>query len=148
MNNIVYSDFIYRFVTQELKVEGETLKVALLNNEYLPDTSHAFYSDISNYEISGNGYVKGGKELEGLDIVKDTENGLVKIVADDTVWEATTITSRYAVVYIENSESLIACFDFETQKSSLNGNFTIEWSDDGLIQFGGIRSTFSMLVND
>jgi|LSQX01.3.fsa_nt_gb hypothetical protein len=144
MANIVYTDFIYNFVSQSLNIVEKNLRIALFNAGYSPDPDHTTYSEIINNEIDGNGYIAGGNPLTGVAIVKDNENNVVKIVADDVSWESASITCRYAVVYVEDGEELVACFDFGTDKTSLNGAFIIEWSEDGMLQLGGSLATFSV----
>lgn len=142
MFNIVYNEFIYQFMLQQLNVQTASLRVALFSSDYTPNPDDINYSEISAFEITGNNYTAGGKVLENVSLVKDAANDLIKMHADPVVWESSTLTAQYAIIYEEGAGTLLACFDFETQKTSLNGNFSIEWPAEGIIQVGGQTSTF------
>jgi hypothetical protein len=142
MSNIVYNEFIYQFMLQQLNVQTAVLRVALFSSGYTPNPDDLTYSAISAFEITGNNYTAGGKVLDNVSLEKDTSNDIIKMHADLITWESSTITAQYAVIYEEATGTLLACFDFETQKTSLNGNFSIEWPAEGIIQIGGQSSTF------
>ena len=142
MANIVYNEFIYQFMLQQLNVQTAVLRVALFSSDYAPNPDDQAYSAISAFEITGNNYMAGGKVLGNVSLAKDEINNLIKMHADLITWESSTITAQYAVIYEEVTGTLLACFDFETQKTSLNGNFSIEWPSEGIIQIGGQSSTF------
>lgn len=142
MANTVYTEFIYRFMLQQMDITTSPLKVILLNSTYVPNPDHKFYRDISSYEITGNNYTVGGNTLSSVDIVRDDINNIIKITADTVTWESSSITSKFAVIYEVSSGALIACFDFGSQKTSLNGNFSVSWPIEGLIQMGGSNSIF------
>lgn len=136
MSSGIYNRFKYNCFSGAIDVEspGDTVKCALLTSSHAFDADNNVWSDISANEVSGTGYVAGGETLIGMTVTQDDTNDLAKFDGDDVTWSSSTITARFAVLYNTTvSDNLIACFDFTTDKSSSNGNFTIEWHADGII---------------
>lgn len=143
MLNIVYTEFIKKLAMQTLNVHTSPLRVILLSSEYNPNPSHKKYNELVGYEVNGNGYVAGGKLLESVEMNSDEVDSIIKITADPVTWENSSLNVRYAAIYEESTGTLIACFDFEEIKTSLNGNFTVEWPVEGFVQIGGAHSSYS-----
>lgn len=63
--------------------------------------------------------------------------GIVQYDAADTVWSTSTITARYAVIYVstgtDSTSPLLAYVDFGENKSSSGDNFTIQWDSQGIL---------------
>lgn len=142
MANIAYTKFIYEFligqssVTNPLNLLHGDFKVALMKDEYTPNKDDLLFTNISDKEVDGNGYVAGGISLSNINIAQN-ENSTVSVTADSPSWSNSSITARYAVVYETTTGVLVACYDFGSQKSSLNGSFTLDWSSEGFLQFAG-----------
>jgi len=116
---------------------ADDIKVALCTNAYSPDQdAHEFFSDVTN-EVSGVGYVSGGKLLENKTETYTALTNTTKWDADDTQWAASTITARYAILYKSTGNAatspLIAYYDFEVDKSGVLVTFKITWPTEGLI---------------
>ena len=68
------------------------------------------------------------------------EAGRAMIVFDaaDVTWASSTITARYGVLYKDTGTSttspLIVLVDFGQNESSSNGNFTVQWSTQGIFR--------------
>jgi len=92
-------------------------------------------SDPFDSEITGSAYTAGGAVLTGATATIDTSNDLVTLDATDLTWATSTITARNAVLYDSTitNKNLIACFQFTEDKSSANGDFTIQWNASGLM---------------
>lgn len=70
-------------------------------------------------------------------------SAVIWLDADDVTWASSTITARYAVIYkdtgVATTSPLIGFVDFGQDESSSNGNFTIQWSANGILR-GGVGS--------
>lgn len=77
-------------------------------------------------------YCLGGQKLDAR-----IEKGV--IMATPTVWGGDICASGAFVYQLDRSDPLkspvLAYFDFGSEKESVNGTFTIEWSDKGLLRF-------------
>lgn len=136
MSNIVYNKFKEQLFRGNVSLLSDTLKVALIDDIYIPDADHDTYSDsVSSHEITGTGYTSGGQELTGKSIIEvDVDNNAI-FDADNAEWENSTISARYGVIYNVTSggtDDLVVLIDFGSQKSSINGSFIIQWNYDGI----------------
>lgn len=117
-------------------VDG-TYKVALVNDE--PFTSSDANEDetwdtlSSTWEVSGDGYDAGGKDLSGCSVVTNDTSDSGVWDADDLTWASSTITARGCVIYKASDDSLVCAIDFGADKSSSNGDFTIQWNSSGIL---------------
>lgn len=118
---------------------GSDIRVALLDDGYTPDLDvHANWTDVSDHEIpdTTDGYSSPGQLLDNKTFSRSGDT--VTFDADNTVWEDSTITAYYAVVYDDTAaddvdKKLICLVDFEGEESSEDGDFTIDWDDtDGI----------------
>ncbi len=78
-----------RQLIREFAAGGFTLKLALVDSNYVFDQTDTLFSDASGDEISGTGYTAGGETVAGLAIAADGS-----IDGDDVPWAAATITFR------------------------------------------------------
>jgi len=108
----------------EHDLDTDTLKLALY-------TSAASLSDgtteyTTSGETAGTGYSAGGIALTGIDVTTDSSVAVVSIT--DAVVSTATITARGALIYNSTqADKAVAVFDFGADKSSSNGNFTIQF---------------------
>jgi len=134
----IFNQFKYNCLAGLVDLDGSgahDIKVALLSSSYTFNADHSYWSDVSSYEVSGTGYTAGGQSLNNKSVTKDNANDKAVFDADDVTWSNSTITARYAVLYDNTliNKDLIACFDFGEDKSSSNGDFTIQWSANGIL---------------
>lgn len=127
--NIVYNYFLTELFQGNIDFENNAFRVALLSGGYNPDPTHTTLESISAYEVMGNGYTSGGALLENVQVVEI--EGIPYVTADNTIWENSTLSAQYAVI-VKNG-NLIACYDFGSIKESLNGTFTVQWAENGLL---------------
>jgi hypothetical protein len=136
--NVVYNQFLYLFFTQQIDFANDSFKVALLQEGYTPNAvAHQALSDIAAFEVVGGGYTAGGTPLTGVSITT-ASNGIPYVTADNAVWEDSSLSAKYAVIYKVGANAaqspLIACFEFPAIQQSLNGTFTVQWSEEGILQ--------------
>jgi len=138
----MYSRFLLNLcndVLPDLDATGTTIKCALLTSGYTPaQNTHDAWSDVSAYEVSGTGYTAGGAALSGK--VLSINNNVISFDANDVTWSSSTITARYAVVYEVSSGKLILYVDFGENKSSSDGDFTIQWNAAGIFSLTAAAS--------
>lgn len=108
----------------EHDLDTDALKLALYTSAAsLSDGTTAY---TATGETSGSGYSAGGITLTGIDVTTDSSVAVVSIT--DAVVTAATITARGALIYNStNANKAVAVFDFGADKSSSNGDFTIQF---------------------
>lgn len=109
----------------------------LVTSSYSPNQdTHNFIDDVTN-EVSGTGYTAGGQALASKTVTQDDTDNEGVFDAADTTWASSTITARGAVLYKDTgtpSTSPVLCyFDFGSDQISSNGNFTIAWNAEGIV---------------
>jgi hypothetical protein len=108
----------------EHDLDTDALKLALYTSAAsLSDGTTAY---TTSQEVVGSGYSAGGVTLTGVDVTVDSSVAVVSIT--DAVVTAATITARGALIYNStNANKAVAVFDFGADKSSSNGDFTIQF---------------------
>ena len=140
MASFVYNSAKQKLLDGSIDLDTDTIRVALVTSSYSADQdSHEDYADITN-EVVGDGYVAEGAELANKSVTKDTTNDRGVFDADDVTWEDSSITARGAIVYKDSGTAATSWFiryiDFGADKTSTEGNFTITWSEDGILYIG------------
>jgi len=137
VGNTIYNEFISQLAMQQINLATDSIRVILMAPEYVADTdAHMFLSSILASEITGVGYTTKGKVLGNVTITKQDLANNVKVTASDVTWANSSLSARYAVLYKDTGDNatspLILCFDFTATKTSVNGDFTIQWAEDGI----------------
>ena len=132
-----YGNAIVKAFNKEIDWNSDTVKVALVTSTYTPNQdTHDYWNDVSGNEATGTGYTAGGVTLTNATVTYDSGTNVVKLDADDVSWTASTITARYAVIYVSTGDAstspLIGYVDFGTDQSSSSGTFAINWSTNGI----------------
>jgi hypothetical protein len=140
MASLIYNRFWMDLGLKATALSADDLRVALVDSTYTPNKDNTRWvtgSDPYDSEVVGSAYTAGGAILSGSTLTQDDTNDLVKWDATDVTWQTSTITARNAVVYDSTiaNKNLIACYQFTEDKASANGNFTIQWSGSGLMEF-------------
>ena len=119
---------------------NDEIKVMLCTSSYTPNQdTHEFKSDITN-EIEAEGYTAGGEILTGRNISYNATENTMTLDGADTVFGPATIPSaRYAIIYnneesLDSAKVLIGYIDFGENKSCSEGNLSILWNSDGILQ--------------
>lgn len=137
MADAIYNEFKDALGDGDIDLNNDTLKLALVNNYTLDIDNHTVWSDVSANEVSGTGYTAGGQALTSVTWTKDAANDESVLEAADVTWSSSTITADGAVLYRDtgtaSTSQLIAFFDFGTDQSSSNGDFTVSWSANGIL---------------
>ena len=99
----------------------DTLKIALYTaNADLNEATTAYSTD---NEITGTGYVAGGKIITGVTI--DSSGFTAYVSFDNVVWNPAAFTARCALIYNSSKANRsIAVLDFGSDKTATN-TFTI-----------------------
>lgn len=120
---------------------GTDIRVALMTDNFTIDRSaDEVWGDVNDDEIdedANDGYSAGGQTITGRSLTEDSLE--VLFTGDDVVWENSTITAYYAVVYNNEPASasekdLLSVIDFEQEESSDDGDFRIEWAEDAIFE--------------
>jgi hypothetical protein len=126
----LYGNVFSKAFNKEIDYDSDTIKVALCTSSYTPAQTHDYFDDITN-EVTGTGYTAGGATLASKTATYTSGTGVTVFDAADTTWSDSTITARYAVVYVstgtDTTSALIGYVDFGADKVSTDGDFTIEW---------------------
>lgn len=140
MASKLYGSFLAKALNKEIDWDSDTIKVALVSSSYTPNQdTHDYWDDVVANEVTGTGYTAGGATLASKTVTYDGASNVVVLDAADTVWSASTVTARYAVIYDDSGatnaqKALIGYVDFGSDQSSTNGNFTITWDATGIVR--------------
>jgi hypothetical protein len=137
MADIIFNSFKRDIMNGGIDLDTDTIKVALVTSAYTPNQdTHDNFDDVTN-EVSGTGYTAGGQALANKAVTADNTDNEGVFDADDVTWGSSTITARGAVVYKDtgtpSTSKLICYIDFGSDKVSSNGNFTIAWNAEGIL---------------
>ena len=105
-------------------LDTDAIKIALFTSSASLDATTTAYSTTN--EASGTGYTAGGNTLASAAISVDGTTAIVDFA--DTTWSSATITARGALIYNSSKANrAIAVLDFGGDKTSTNGDFTIQF---------------------
>ena len=108
----------------EHDLDTNSIKLALYTNAASLSDGTTVYT--TSNEVVGTGYSAGGVVLTGIDVTTDSSVAVVSIT--DAVVTASTITARGALIYNSSqANKAVAVFDFGADKSSTDGDFTIQF---------------------
>jgi hypothetical protein len=132
-----YGSLIAKAFNKEVDFDTDTIKVALLSSSYTPNQdTDDYFNDVSTYEVTGTGYTAGGATLASKTVGYTAGTNVTKFDAADVSWTSSTITARYAVVYVatgtSSTSALIGYVDFGSDQSSSSGTFSIVWDAAGI----------------
>jgi len=135
----VYNSFKAGVMNGSIDLDTDDINVSLHTSSYTPDIdTDEFYSDITASEVtSENGYTTKGQSLASKTVSTDTTDDEGVFDAADVTWSSSTITARYAVIWkntgTNTTSPLIAYVDFAADKTSDNGDFSVQWSSEGIL---------------
>ena len=130
----------YRGNLSDMGDGATVIKVALMTegftfNQNVDDN----WGDVKDAEIDPGAnppYKEGGQALENKSF--DVVAGASVLDADNVIWPNANITAHYAVVYDDTPGSdadkkLLGVQDFGGEKSTSDGNFEIQWHENGIL---------------
>lgn len=133
----LYGSFPAKLANKEIDWDTDTVKVALCTSTYTPNQdTNGYFSDVTN-EVVGTGYTAGGVTLASKTVTYTAGTNVTAFDAADVSWAASTITARYAVIYVDtagaaSTDPLIGYVDFGEDVSSSSGTFSITWAAGGI----------------
>ena len=87
------------------------------------DTTTRYASD---GEISGPGYLAGGRVLTGVQVLGPASR-VAFVTWDDAVWPDSQLVARGGLIYNETaSQRAVAVLNFQTDRSSNTGEFRVQ----------------------
>jgi len=120
-------------------LDTQTFKMALTTSAQALDATFAGtstdcrYADLTAEVASGGGYTTGGKTLTAT---WTRATGTITFDVDDQAWTASTITAKYAVIYLTTGNADLLCFvDLDTGGGSVSttaGTLTITINASGV----------------
>lgn len=128
----IYNRLKANLMNGEVDLEGDTIKVALMDDNHGFSADDNIFGDVDTNEISGTGYTAGGEDLANKAV---TQGSTTDFDADDVDWTDATFTAYHAVLYDDTltDDDLICSFDFGEGKEVSSGTFTIEWDSNGIL---------------
>jgi hypothetical protein len=134
MANLIYNSYRQEELNNTVALVTDTIKVMLVTSTYTPLATHSKRNQVTN-EVVGAGYTSGGITLGTKSIT--VVGGQARFIAANVTWSTATITARGAVIYKDTgdpaNDNLVGYVDFVTDQSSTNGDFTINWSANGVL---------------
>lgn len=117
--------------------DTDEIKISLHDDTYTPDQDgHDYWDDVLASEEDGAGYTHEGAILANCSITYTGATNVLKIDADDVTWADSTITCRYAVIYVreteDNASPLLLYIDFGENVTSTAGPFKIAFAAGGI----------------
>ena len=126
-----YNRFKANLMNKIVDLEGDTIKIALLNNSHSFTATHNTWSQVSANEVSGTGYTAGGATLAGKAV---TQASTTKWDATDVTWSTATITAYHAVIVdITATSNLICSIDLGGAQTVTAADLTIQFDTAGII---------------
>lgn len=135
----LYGKVFLAAFNKEIDWDSDTIKVMLCTSAYNPDQDvHDYKNDVTN-EVTGTGYTAGGATLSNKTITYVGSTNKIIMDADDVRWSNSTITARTAVIYdatpaTDSTRPLIGYQQSDTDITSTNSNFDIQWNASGIIE--------------
>ncbi len=128
----IYNRFKANLMNKEVDLEGDTIKIILLDTNHSFAASNTVLTDVSGNELAATGgYSTGGNTLASKAV---TEAATTKWDAADTAWTSATFTAFHAVIYDSTAtDNLVASIDFGGGKAVSSGTFTIQFDSSGII---------------
>ena len=137
MASVTFNSFKKHLMNGGIDLDTDTIRVALVTEDYTPDQdAHEYFDDVTN-EVVGVGYTADGAALAGKAVTQDDTDNEGVFDANDTEWTTATITARAAVIWKDTgtdaTSPLIRYHDFGEDKTTTGTTFTITWAAEGIL---------------
>ena len=97
-------------------------KIALYNANADLNNSTTAYTSVN--EVTGTGYVAGGKVLTPVSLGSDNTNNTAFVSFNDVIWNPASFTTRGALIYNSTTGAAIFVLNFGSDKTP-NSTFTV-----------------------
>jgi hypothetical protein len=138
-NWIVFNIAKTKLANGTFDLDTQTFKMALTTSAQALDATFAGtstdcrYADLTAEVASGGGYTTGGKTLTAT---WTRATGTITFDVDDQAWTSSTITAKYAVIYLTTGNADLLCVvDLDTGGGSVSttaGTLTITINASGV----------------
>lgn len=139
----LYSAAKLALLDGQLALSTAKIQVVLLTSTYVPAASHALYSDVSTYEVTGaagSGYTTGGQALSGQAV---SAAGVgAAFTANASVWPSASMAPQFAAL-VEMAGTTLAPTDKLIGYVNLNASggavavasatLTVTWPSSGIL---------------
>ena len=137
-NGAVYNNFKADVMNAAFNLgNGEDEIKVMLVCGYTPDIdADTKYSDVSAYEATGTGYTAGGEILANQVVAIDSGSDLASFDADNPAWSSLlldTPTPSHAISYDNTHADKLLIAYWELGRVTNGGDYTIQWSGDGVL---------------
>lgn len=132
----------YRGQVSDLDDDSTDIRVALLDEGHEENIDdHESWADVAADEIDAaenDGYSEDGQLVDNIALL-GPDGRVVTFDADDVVWEDSSMAAGYAVLYDDTpsddaDKTILTLIDFEGEETSNEGDFTIQWNEDGIFE--------------
>lgn len=138
-NWIVFNIAKLKLANGTFDLDTQVFKMALTTSSQALDATFAGtstdcrYADLTAEVASGGGYTTGGKTLTAT---WTRATGTITFDVDDQAWTSSTITAKYAVIYLTTGNADLLCVvDLDTGGGSVSttvGTLTITINASGV----------------
>ncbi|MCV7255354.1 hypothetical protein H7J86_24630 [Mycobacterium hackensackense] len=125
-------------MAKEINMTGDTFKLMLCGQLYVPNQDvHRYKSSVTD-EIVGPGYTAGGAVVTSMTISYDAGGNVLSFDGVDVAWPASTISNAYfAVLYdatpaTDANRPLVGYYDFGGPISSVAASFVGSFDPAGI----------------
>lgn len=137
MADVVPNYFKKQLMDNNVDLDADTFKLALLDSNHTNDIDNQqTFSDVNGNEVSGTGYSAGGQTIANTSTNQNNTDDEAEFDGDDVTFSNSSITARYAVVYHNATGTIVTILDFGSDKTSSNGDFTVSFAADGIVNLG------------
>lgn len=108
---------------------GGTFKVAIIKDTYTPSKSHTKRSDWTAHEVSGTGYVAGGKTITVTSVTRSTST--TSVAWGTVTWSAANgFSGRYSGIYYahggaDTGDEIVAIIDHGANVVAAGGDYVL-----------------------
>lgn len=143
MTPVVYDQFkLKQNNGNAIDLDGDTIKVMIVTNSYVPSQAHDFISDANANEVSGTNYTAGGSAITGVTLALDADT--VEWVHNDitiTQSGAGFTTGRYLIWYKDTGTPTTSPVIMYADNGSDFGNVAGDLTIDGSATTGVLNVT-------
>ena len=124
--SVVCSTFKRELLQAMHNFSTDLFRIALYDSTAVLDSNTTNY--VTPGEITGTGYVAGGKDLAHAQVLLDLASRVAYASFDDAVWDNSVIVARAALIYNQTAaQRAIAVLDFGVDRTSNHGPFHVQF---------------------